>query len=84
LPIFSHEGHHCIKNTLDPCLKRKGPKLSARRDNMKINDVRKIAKGMDINTYRMKKEEKEEALKSYIQLRDRNRGRSTNGKKTQT
>jgi len=23
---------------------------------MKINDVRKIAKGMDINTYRMKKE----------------------------
>ena len=24
---------------------------------MKINEVRKIAKGMDINTYRMKKEE---------------------------
>ncbi len=24
---------------------------------MKINDVRKIAKGMDINTYRMKKED---------------------------
>jgi len=36
-----------------------GTNLSSRRDRMKINDVRKIAKGMDINTYRMKKEEKE-------------------------
>ena len=35
---------------------RMGPNLSSRRDRMKINDVRKIAKGMDINTYRMKKE----------------------------
>jgi len=30
---------------------------------MKINDVRKIAKEMDINTYRMKKEEEEKAGK---------------------
>ena len=33
-----------------------GTNLSSRRDRMKINDARKIAKGMDINTYRMKKE----------------------------